>query len=463
MKRNLSVPALLALLVGLASLPSSPLAAAGSTPAAPKTAVSSPPRPLPGDLPIERFPESDSLRAALYAQVLAGPRDSVLARRPSLLTNEYGGFRLSTSRSGDAFYLILAPSKGGDWPIYGQGSWIIKRDYADGRFIQAKVFLRSDPGCFVRIYPDGERSLLDVVLYGAVLNKEVPLPLSFDSLLALPFSTVVDLSRASVDWELFSPRPGDYAPLVDFAAAIRSRLPALRYVDDGGLDALARPVFIASGKAQGPKPGLNCSGFAQWVVDGLLSPLGLAFPSSAELKIKHPELRGASVDRALDDRYDPFFGLDWTRNLGLVAARALDPLHPHSLTEGDVRFSPFALFSSTTGAMNGGLPYEAYPAYDVDSGYPIKGLKALLYVLAIKEPGRAYLASLSRTDTTGLRRHYHVALLLPRFDKDGEFKVDLFESAAETRFDALLARAPRDFVHLVRLEPLPDFEPPALP
>ena len=414
-------------------------------------------------LDLDDFPDSADLRASLYAESLAGPRDAVLSRKPAVYTNAYGSFRLSAINSGDAFYVILAPGSGGSYPIATQGSWVVKRSLADGRFLQAKVFLRSDAGTFLRIYPSGDRSRMDVVLYGAVLNREVALPAAFEQVLTSSLQDIRAWSSASVDWGLFSPKAEDYDGLCSFESALRARLHGLRYADDGGLDADGKPVFIATGLPQSGKAGLNCSGFAQWVVDGLLSPLGATLPDSGSLSQKHPELRGASVDRAIDARYDPFFGLDWTRNLGLAAAAALDPGHRHSLTENDVSISPFALTSASHDLINGGLPYEAFPAYDVDSGYPMRGLKATLYILAVREPGSAYLASISRIGPSGLRRHYHVALLLPRFDESGNFKVEVFESAAETSLDALLARAPNDYVHLVRLSVSPDFDPPAIP
>ena len=394
---------------------------------------------------------------------LAGPRDTVLARKPAIYANEYGRWRLGTEKQGEAFYLILAPERCGSYPNYGQGSWIIKRSLADGRFLQAKVFLRSDPSCFLRLYPNGERCLMDLVLYGAVLNKGIPLPVDFDTLLGQPMKAIVAWTGAGVDWSVFSPHPGDYARLRAFSESIRARLPSLRYADDGGLDAKGLPILIATGQPQAGKPGLNCSGFTQWVIDGLLEPLGQPLVDPRDMAERHPELRKANVDPAIERRYEPYFGLDWTRNLGRAWADAFDNSHRHAAAENDVTLSAFALYSASADPWNGGPPYEDYPAYDPDSGYQIRGLKALLHVLAIRDPGMAYLASFSRADRTGLRRHYHVALLLPWFDAQGGFHVDVFESAAETSLGAVLARAPHDYVHLVRVAPGFGFDPPVLP
>jgi len=418
---------------------------------------------IPGDKPLGAFPDSGSLRASLYDKVLAAPRAEVLRLKPSVYENEYGRFRLSTESTKEAFYLILSASRGGDYPVWAQGSWVIKRDMADGRFLQAKVFLRSDPGCFLRIFPSGERSLMDVVLYGAVLNKDVVLPASFDKVIASPLGTLVAWTKDLVDWRLWSPNPADYKGLTAFSSAIRSRLGGLRYADDGGLDAQGRPIFIATGAPQPRLPGLNCSGFAQWVVDGILGPQGIEWLDYNALKETHPELRQAAVDKSLEARYEPFFGLDWTRNLARARAAALGPGRLPGVTENDVDDSPFSLYSASGSALNGGPPYQAFPAYDVDSGYQMRGIKAILYLRAMRDPGAAYLASLSRVDSTGLRRHYHVSLLLPWFDEGGDFRVDVFESAAETSLGAILKRAPGDRIHLVRLAPSPDFDPPRLP
>jgi hypothetical protein len=89
-----------------------------------------------------------------------------------------------------------------------------------------------------------------------------------------------------------------------------------------------------------------------------------------------------------------------------------------------------------------------------------------LYVLALHEPGSIYLASLSRKSggvIPGLSRHYHVAVLAPYFEPSGEFKVAAFESDVETSVEAIMARVPKDYVHLVRIKAERDYDPPAFP
>ena len=67
--------------------------------------------------------------------------------------------------------------------------------------------------------------------------------------------------------------------------------------------------------------GLNCSGFAKWIVDGFYYPLteGLSerYMSLKLLREKHPEERGPKEILMYEDTRDPYFGLDFTRNMAV--------------------------------------------------------------------------------------------------------------------------------------------------
>jgi hypothetical protein len=430
----------------------------------PSPAFAASPLPLPGDKPIENFPDSAVLRRGLFDSFLNASRKAALALPEQRLDAGDRKWKRLTAVAGEAFYLILAAEGDGSFPLHAQGSWIVKRSSADGRFLQAKVFLKSDPGTFLRIYPyDRGRSHLDLVAYGAVLNREVPLPLPFERVLTSSMADIVAWTRDSVDWSLFSPHPGQYAELRGLAATIRERLPALAYAEDGGLDEAGRPVFIATGKPQTQNPGLNCSGFAQWVIDGLLKPRTGSWIGSAALKERLIDLRGSSFTDPYEELLDPWFGLDWVRRLGKAWADARSPARSHGILENDVSLEPFALLAGQVpDPVNGGASYVDYPSRGPDTGYEVAGLPGLLFVLASRNPGDFYLASLSKPDPkTGIRRHYHVALLFPWFDEESIFHVSVFESAAEGDFSAFIARHRGETAFLVRAPAASRFDPPS--
>ncbi len=422
------------------------------------------------NLPLDKLPDGSDLRARYWADYFSAPPRSV-SRAPTIQRGAGGTFRFSYVEGTDHFYQIVSPLPAGadakaDIPLYAQGTWILKRAKKGGKPVQAKIFLRSDPGCFARLYPDGERSRLDLVVYGGVLVREAALPASFDRVFASPLADIIRWSGSLVDWDLLSPRPADYAGARELVRAIRARLGSLRYAEDGALDAEGRPVLIATGEPQAAPAGLNCSGFAKWVVDGFYGPLMGRYLDPRAMAERRDDTRSNSFAKPFETELDPYFGLDWTRNLAVALADAVHPNRSHGLFEADVTDSPFALLASQppSGSINGSSAYEDYPAPERDLGYEGRGLEALLYALAARDPDAMYLASLSRRGggpVAGLLRHYHVAVIVPYFEIDGSFRTAVFESAAETSLRALVSRVGTDFVHLVRLPLLPDFEPPA--
>jgi hypothetical protein len=432
------------------------------------SATQSPPA-LHGDLPLSSLPESADLRAADREAFLAAPI-ATLAKSPALLReNPWGTWKRQVISNGGWLYQVYSPARNGEWPIYGQGTWILKRNRNSGAFDQAKIFLKSDPGTFIRLYPDGDRTRMDLVVYGGVLNQGIPLPWPFARSLVVPVREILAATGETVDWALLEPEPADYRTMAELAASIRSRLPGLRYLDDGGLDEEGRLVFIATGAEQPEKKsGLNCSGFAQWVVDGLLKPLSGRWLGSEELKTKRLDTRVSTASARFEDSLDPYFGLDWTRNLGLAAREVLERPRKSAgvvaaILASDVNEVPFALIASGSSPVNGGREYDPFRPYAEDAGFASEGLPSLLWWLAMKEPGYLYLASISSQDRAGLRHHYHVSVLLPWFDEGGAFHVDVFESAAETSLLALTARTKGQMIHLVRVKAASAFDPPLLP
>jgi len=297
-----------------------------------------------------------------------------------------------------------------------------------------------------------------------VLYREIIVPLPFEELLRSPFSRIRRLTADIVDWELFSPDPALYRELRGLEASVRRELPSLRYADDGAIDADGRAILIATLADQAQPVGLNCSGFAKWLVDGMLWPLTGSYLEVETLKRRMVDLRGSSFTEGYEERLDPFFGLDWSRALAKATWSAFYPSTAgQSPLSNDVNDSPFALRVRDVDPINGGSAYEPYADNFDDAGFDVRGLKAALFLLAAREPGRFYLAQFNARDEAPprLRRYYHIAALFPYFDDDGIFRVTVFESAAETSLESVLGRR-YEFVKLIRMPSAPDFKPPAL-
>jgi hypothetical protein len=362
----------------------------------------------------------------------------------------------------------------GSFYTWAQGSWVFIRP-KDGNPLnnRIRVFLKSDPYTYVQFRPFPgieDKCQMDVVLYDGYIVRSLPLPVPFDRLLVLPVETVLSIAGDKFPRRYFDPLPGMYQDQRAFISAVRSRLPEISFADDGAMDENGRYVFINTLEAQNPQgsgesAGLNCSGFAKWVVDGILRPVSGSRLPIAPLKRPFGD-RGSSFTDPWEESRDPFFGLDWCRNL---AARAASVLRSPAfgLDEIEVRRWPFAELVKRS---KDGVSPQSYPGFLKDAGFGIEGLHALLYTLAVDEPGHIYLAAINNeisAPTTAsnprglprMRQYFHIAVLVPYFNENGVFQVAVFESAAETSFTRFKERYPGHFVNLSRAPVEAAFDP----
>jgi hypothetical protein len=308
---------------------------------------------------------------------------------------------------------------------------------------------------------------MDVVIYNSYIVNSLPLPVPFERLYTLPLGEILGMEQDKFPRRYFEPQLDAYQDIRDFIAAVRGRIGELEFGDDGAMDENGRYVFINDLAPQTGTSGLNCSGFAKWMVDGLLRPLTGERLAIGPLKAPFGE-RGSGFTEPWEELRDPFFGLDWTRNLASAANKVLRSPAFGELAEIEVRNAPFSAVIRRDG--QGATP-RPFPGYLPDAGFSIEGLHPLLYTLAIDEPGRIYLASVNsemgapvtESNPRGLprmRQHFHVAVLIPYFNSYGNFRVALFESAEETQFNAFKVRYPGDhYVNLVRIPVETSFDP----
>ncbi|MDR2494456.1 MAG: hypothetical protein LBD24_04435 [Spirochaetaceae bacterium] len=414
------------------------------------------------DLPTRQIPDDSSLRLALRGSWFTETPERVLSMK-SFVHDLAGGGKIQVrSEAGrDEFMVILARERNGAYTGWAQGSWILTRRRADGAPARIRVFLRSDPYTYIQFRPVSfDRCVMDMVLYNAYVVRSLPIPYSIERLFVLPVEDALASAAGQFPRRYLDPQPDDYRDLRAFMAQVRARLPALSFRDDGAIDDAGTYVYIANLKAQEEGgAGLNCSGFAKWMVDGILRPLTgkrLAIPP---LKEAFGD-RGSSFTEPYEPLRDPFFGLDWTRNLASAALSAiLSSRDFGKLAEIEVQSCPFSALIARDPAGNS---IRSYPSFLLNAGFSIEGLQPLLYTLAIDEPGTLYLASVNSETGSAvprIRQHFHVAALVPYFNEYGTFQIAVFESAAETSFSYFRGRYPGHFVNLVRIPAEPFFDP----
>jgi hypothetical protein len=418
------------------------------------------PSPLAGlDVPSGKIEDDSSLRISLMETWFTETPARVLNNRAFIHTMPGGGrIEVRSERGKDELAIILARELRGSYPGWAQGSWILTRRIEDGRAIRIRVFLRSDPYTYVQFRPlNDDKCQMDVVLYDGYLVRSLPLPVPFERLLVIPVEAALSLAQDKFPRRYFDPQADMYRDLRAFIAALRKRLPELRFRDDGAIDEAGEYVFINTLEAQDGERGLNCSGFAKWVVDGILRPVTGKRLSVAPLKAPFGN-RGSSFTEPYEELRDPFFGLDWTRNLASSAGTAFRSSVFGVLDEIEVQK---AGISSVILRDGGTSAIRPYPGFLRNAGFGFEGLHPLLYTLAIDEPGRIYLAAVSNElgPAPRMRQYFHIAVLVPYFNESGNFQVAVFESAEETSFNNFKTRYPGHYVNLVRVPVESAFDP----
>lgn len=446
-----------------------------------------------GDTPTRKIEDDSSLRLSLRDAWFTAIPSRVLSQKAQVYTLGGGGrIQVRVEAGRDEFAVVLAreltgpAGKTGTYPGWAQGSWILSRRRDSGVANRIRIFPRSDPYTYVQFQPlGGDKCQMDVVLYEAYVVRSQPLPIPFERLLSMPVEEVFSIAGDKFPRRYFDPDPGNYGDLRLFMTRMRERLPELEFLDDGAIDENENYVFIETLEAQKAEFGLNCSGFAKWVVDGILRPLTGERMPITPLKQAFGN-RGSSFTEPWEALRDPFFGLDWTRNLASRAMTVLRSPAYAELKEFEVRNWPFSqvILRGSAGGTNGniagsvggspGTPtggsVRAYPGFLENAGFGIEGIHPLLYTLAIDEPGRIYLASVNtemgppttKDNPRGrprMRQHFHIAVLVPYFNEYGAFQVAVFESAEETQFSNFKNRYPGHYVNLVRIPVEGQFDP----
>jgi hypothetical protein len=427
------------------------------------------------DLPIRKIPDDSSLRISIKDSWLIERPSVVLAKQPAMY-NLAGGGRVQV-RAGaerDELVIILAreysgPSRPavGAFPGWAQGSWVLSRRRDNGAATRIRMFPRSDPYTYIQFWPDGgDKCRMEFVLYDAYIGRSLPLPVPIERLYTMPLEEILGLAGDRFPRKYFEPEPDLYQDQRLFITRMRERLPELQFADDGAIDENGNYVYINTGLVQQGPRGLNCSGFAKWVIDGILRPHTGQRLAIEPLKAPFGQ-RGPSFTDPWEERRDPFFGLDWIRNLASQAGTTLFSPAYGSLKEIEVQNEPF---SQVIVRGRNAVTDTSYPGFLTNAGYGIEGLQALLYTLAIDEPGRFYLAAVNtelgppvtKDNPRGsprLRQYFHVAVLIPYFNRSGEFQIAVFESAAETSFSAFKSHYPGYNVNLARVPLQTVFDP----
>ncbi|MGF7101098.1 hypothetical protein [Borreliella kurtenbachii] len=316
------------------------------------------------------------------------------------------------------------------------GSYVIKVG-KDG-IEQIKIFFINRGDTFIRIKSAKFSSSADFYLVNTLIYKDVKLPFKIEDIAVISLSNIINYIGRVIDFRYFIPEYFDiYKDISNMAISLRKSLASFPIVEvvDGAMDEYGKMVHIETGLLQRDPVGFNCSGFVKWVADSIYKSMTGRLLRIDDLKLRHIGVRGSSFARSQEFNKDPFFGLDWIRNIAYRINNINVDLNLSKIKENDVNNIKFF-------------------DYVDNRGYKIENLEFLLYSLALDEPGYIYLGSISTgvNNLSSMVLHKHVVLFLPFLDENRIFRVSVNEVNAETSIKSLQKRYPKSYIHLVRVK-----------
>lgn len=420
-------------------------------------------------------PDSSGIRTEIAENWFEVPLSALREKRPELRENEAGvEFQIRMEETDDMFSVIVAPETAvavdfytetgittkivSEYPADTAGAWILMRDSGTGKPLHIRYYFAADSDVYVQFSPAGNKTVADFIVFGCFATRNTQVGVPFSRFYTASFADVLSLTEYSLPWRYADIFPGQYKNNLRMIETIRKNLHRISYSWDACYDENDNPVEISTGKirdvdAEDEKENritMNHAGFLKWIIDGLVKPLTGSAMYLDPLLRPTVSVNPLGYSGIIGEKENLSFTLDWTRNL--AAARLSILTRRTYLYENsgvDVTVEPFSAEVGKDGI-------RSVAGYIQNTGYEIKNMKPLLYVLGASEPGYFYLAAIRRRvpPFNGLPEYYvfdRSAVIFPYFDNDGYFGCTVFEDGIEMTLSQFVGKYEDSYVHLTRV------------
>ncbi|MGP1594155.1 MAG: hypothetical protein ACTTH8_02785 [Treponema sp.] len=430
---------------------------------------------------INQIPDSAEVRKRITDTWFEAPIQTVMTLLPETYTDSKGySFKVSGKLAEDTAgcYVISVVPELTDYGLHGeslvpQGTWKLYRSIDTGLPHFIKIYPRENSALSIFLRPAVKKahtgkSFVDVNLYNAYVRKDIAIGLDFKLLYSLALSELRLLTDDVIPWGLFDP-PLIYSAVESMSNLVQARMFQLVFIEDTCFDQDGNPVYITDASPQREEAitaalridqirseilgGVDSAGFVKWVVDGMIRPISGKGTILTSLKRPTDAPHTHFSTPYLEER-NLFFGLDWIRNLAAAALSLNLGRTVYPQTAGiDVTFCPFALTNSIPLSLSENtVSIPPFLGYEKNAGYQVTYLNALLYYLAITEPGHFYLGCINRSvGNPSLREYLTTAVFFPYFDSWGSFHLDVFEDGKQISVEEYIQRNSDAYAALVRI------------
>jgi hypothetical protein len=414
--------------------------------------------------------DSSSIREDIYYTWLTRSLDDLREEKAIIRKNEAGDyFRVSFVEYEKEFAIICNPMVENDFPEKTSGSWILYRDKETEKALRIEFYFTQSSEVYFTFKPSGTKTSIDLRIFNAYLIKDHNFSLPFRDFYTLSIPQFYALSKNLFPWHFFTPEEKLYDANIQIASQLREYQDMIDFVPNRAYDENGKPsqIFDSSENLElntrdniesneiledSDKLQLGSLGYVKWVVDGLVYPQIASYLKIQALKKATVDTSPRSRVETLSSRETIYAALDWTRNLATAYASVQLGMDLDFFTSGtEVNHSFFSLSFDSHGKVRDS-------AYVKNSGYSSHILKPLLYMLALTEPERMYIAAIKdfRSDTEegklDIGRFRDALVFLPYFDAKREFQCPVFYAGKEINLDELIANSENDFFSLVRIK-----------
>ncbi len=316
------------------------------------------PRPSVFSFLDRSFPDNSDIRTRYSTRLITGAKESVWSfGSQNEKSAKAGAVLIKTVKRESDFLVQFINNADGSGCEYSAGSYVVQRENKKGYILGAKIFLASDPGCYVRLYPSGNHTGIDVVMYGAVLKSGLSMSVLIYQLLQLPFNQIVAVTGGSFDWNrVFNTSGARPADLALSSIAAPAQMAVVSKAADESTSMGAKNAASNTAAFPDGAEGLSAA----------LDTLGFSAPGASELKAKPAVESYAAVSDVLvpvTGKAFPSYGAQGIVS-GAVQARLFlaesDASHPAYLLSGALPDGGEALYLALPSVDEGGLLVFSY-------------------------------------------------------------------------------------------------------
>lgn len=299
------------------------------------------------------------------------------------------------------------------------------------------IYFKPEKSVRMDVFPYEDRIKADVIVYGQRIYNGTVIPLSWEKFLSLNFEDIIDASRMVIDWDLLlaAQNKAQSRTVQIITERIDKALPDIKLADYKAMSERGKWVDISDG-SEYSRALVNSFGFVKWIADGFYKPATGRLMNLNDLVFKHFE-EAPNNNWLIKEtfRRNPYFGMDWIKNIGLKLNRLSVP--DITANEIEVRTVPFYGFTET-------------------AGFDTSALRFVMYYLAAKEPSRFYFISYSRpsqwTGDRTLLEHSKTAVAFPTIDYRGLLDLSYYENGKKIDAEDIEERIGDANIYLIGVE-----------